>query len=148
MLPNLIVPRSTSPEQLSFADLEDAAGDPFEQSSAAQARTQTAPVRTEPAAVPVAAVAEQASSTSAETVLALLTSRLTQLDVIPARTPAPAISLEQARDEWLRRLRTAACRSESAVTAYRIAIDDLLAWAGDRGQSVFEETTIVDYLAH
>jgi site-specific recombinase XerD len=41
----------------------------------------------------------------------------------------------------------AARRSESAITAYRIAIDDLLAWCGDRDRSIFDEVTIVDYLA-
>jgi site-specific recombinase XerD len=148
MLLNLIVPRSSNPEQLSLADLEAAAGNPVEQPSAAQAaRTQPAPAGAEPPAVPTATVAEEAGSTSAEAVLALVTSRLAQLNEVAARPPLPGVSLEQARDEWLRRLRTA-CRSESAITAYRIAIDDLLAWAGDRGQSVFDETTIVDYLAH
>src|SRR5262245_59557556 len=46
--------------------------------------------------------------------------------------PQPAApDLHRARNEWLRRLE-AAKRSESALTAYRIAIDDLLACAGDR----------------
>jgi site-specific recombinase XerD len=59
---------------------------------------------------------------------------------------APVTDLQRARHDWLRRLQ-AAKRSESAITAYRIAIDDLLAWCGDRDRSIFEEATIVDYLA-
>ena len=75
--------------------------------------------------------------------IALLTSLLGQLSTIPV---PPVPDLQRARNEWLRRLQ-AARRSESALTAYRIAIDDLLAWCGDRDRSVFEEATIVDYLA-
>jgi integrase len=56
------------------------------------------------------------------------------------------VDLRQARDDWLRRLQTAR-RSASALTAYRIAIDDLLEWSARHGRSVFEEATIVDYLA-
>ena len=37
--------------------------------------------------------------------------------------------------------------SESALTAYRVAIDGLLDWARGTGRSVFEEATIVDHLA-
>jgi site-specific recombinase XerD len=57
-----------------------------------------------------------------------------------------AVDLRQARDDWMRRLQ-AARRSASALTAYRIAIDDLLDWSEQEGRSVFEEATIVDYLA-
>jgi len=77
---------------------------------------------------------------------ALLAGYLSQL----ARTadrPAPSeLALRQARDDWLRRLQ-AGRRSESALAAYRIAIDDLLDWSGERTRNVFEEATIVDYLA-
>jgi len=50
-------------------------------------------------------------------------------------------------EDWLRRLRSSD-RSESAARAYRVAIDDLLAWADreDRSGELFEERTIVDYL--
>ena len=61
-----------------------------------------------------------------------------------AQKPSPA-ELRQARHDWLRRLQTAR-RSESAITAYRIAIDDLLDWSEGHGRNVFEEQTIVDYL--
>src|SRR5581483_3961735 len=81
---------------------------------------------------------------AANDAVALLAGLLGELRKAPA-APAP-VDLQRARDEWLRRLQ-AARRSESAVTAYRIAIDDLLAWCGDRDRSVFDEATIVDYLA-
>lgn len=61
------------------------------------------------------------------------------------RKPGPP-ELRQARHDWLRRLQTAR-RSESAITAYRIAIDDLLEWSDGHGRNVFEEQAIVDYLA-
>jgi hypothetical protein len=76
--------------------------------------------------------------------VALLAGLLGELRKAPPTAPPP--DLQRARDEWLRRLQ-AARRSESAVTAYRIAIDDLLAWCGDRDRSIFDEATIVDYLA-
>jgi integrase/recombinase XerC len=107
------------------------------------------PDRTRPSSVQIP-TAVQPSSTSTvaedEDVSELLARCLGQL-VIPAvrRAPAPP-ELRQARDDWLRRLQ-AARRSESAVTAYRIAIDALLDWSEERGQSVFEERTLVDYLA-
>lgn len=41
----------------------------------------------------------------------------------------------------------AARRSESALAAYRIAIDDLLDWSAEHARNLFEEATIVDYLA-
>ena len=75
--------------------------------------------------------------------MVLLAGLLGELRKAPPTAPAP--DLQRARDEWLRRLQ-AARRSESAVTAYRIAIDDLLAWCCDRDRSVFDEATIVDYL--
>ena len=76
--------------------------------------------------------------------VAVLAGLLGELRKAPPTAPAP--DLRRARDEWLRRLQ-AARRSESAITAYRIAIDDLLSWCGNRERSVFEEATIVDYLA-
>jgi site-specific recombinase XerD len=76
--------------------------------------------------------------------LALLAGLLGRLAQTPPQPPEP--DLRRARNEWLRRLQ-AAKRSESALVAYRIAIDDLLAWCGDRDRNVFDEATIVDYLA-
>jgi site-specific recombinase XerD len=77
--------------------------------------------------------------------VALLAGLLGELRKTPPTAPVP--DLQRARDDWLRRLQ-AARRSESALTAYRIAIDDLLAWCDDRDRSIFDEATIVDYLAN
>ena len=54
--------------------------------------------------------------------------------------------MRRARDDWLRRLQTSR-RSASTLTAYRVAIDDLLDWSDEHGRNVFEEATIVDHLA-
>jgi site-specific recombinase XerD len=58
------------------------------------------------------------------------------------------VTLVQAREEWLRRLRSAS-RSDSTVAAYRIALGDLARWlaAHDEEADVFSEQTIVTYLA-
>jgi integrase/recombinase XerD len=58
-----------------------------------------------------------------------------------------AVSLESAKEEWLRRLRTAG-RSASTLSAYRVALDDLLEFLDRTGrrQSAFLEETIVAYL--
>jgi len=77
--------------------------------------------------------------------LVVLASRLGELGTQPARPPAGALSLRQARDDWLRRLE-ASQKSESALVAYRVAIDDLLDWVEANGRSALEEATIVDYL--
>jgi integrase len=80
--------------------------------------------------------------------LALLAGYLTQLAAAPAPAArmATEVDLRQARDDWLRRLQTSR-RSKSTLTAYRVAIDDLLDWSSDHGRNVFEEATIVDHLA-
>src|SRR5215211_7103938 len=82
--------------------------------------------------------------------LVVLASCLGQLGVSPTAPSSPAsvvggASLRQARDDWLRRLETAQ-KSESAVVAYRVAIDDLLDWSEANRRTVFDETAIVDYL--
>jgi site-specific recombinase XerD len=77
----------------------------------------------------------------------LLADVLAKLGAEVGQRPVSAVvDVRQARNDWLRRLQTAR-RSTSAVTAYRIAIDDLLDWSAQDGRSVFEEATIVDYLA-
>jgi site-specific recombinase XerD len=76
----------------------------------------------------------------------LLASYLSELAATAVRQKPSPSELRQARHEWLRRLQTAR-RSESAITAYRIAIDDLLGWSEGNGRHVLEEQTIVDYLA-
>jgi site-specific recombinase XerD len=95
-----------------------------------------------PAPAPAPRLAEAAENNDVTAVLAGLLHELRK--AAPPSAPVP--DLPRARDDWLRRLR-AARRSESAVTAYRIAIDDLLAWCCDRDRSLFDEATIVDYLA-
>ena len=75
----------------------------------------------------------------------LLAGYLSELARTAGQKPGPP-ELRQARHDWLRRLQTAR-RSESAITAYRIAIDDLLEWSDAHGRNVFEEQAIVDYLA-
>ncbi len=77
----------------------------------------------------------------------VLASAITDLGV-PPPPPRPSADLvARRRDEWLRRLRSGG-RSESALRAYRNAIDDLLMWAEREGRAseLFEERAIVDYL--
>jgi hypothetical protein len=62
---------------------------------------------------------------------------------IPQR-PMHAVDLGHARDEWLSRLRSSG-RSQSCLSAYRVALDDLLAYL-DRSGAVPWEETIVAYL--
>jgi integrase/recombinase XerC len=80
---------------------------------------------------------------------AIVASCLSQLGVgVPERASSP-LSLAQARDHWLRRLRSQG-RSASALTAYRVALDDLLRWLRGRSgeASVLRESAIVAYLEH
>lgn len=134
--------------QLSFADL-DPAPTPL-----------AAPVaRPEPARIRVPAPTDRAALAALETALTearasaddrpplvVLSACLSSLGAPTARPAPTGASLRQARDDWLRRL-TSTCRSESAHRAYRNAIDDLLTWSEPRGREIFEEATIVDYLA-
>lgn len=57
--------------------------------------------------------------------------------------------LAESRDLWLSRLR-GANRGESTLRAYRNAIDDLLAWAADRGRDevLLTEGAMVEHLEH
>ena len=78
---------------------------------------------------------------------AIVASCLMDLGVeLPRPTRAP-IDLREARDQWLRRLR-ASKRSESTVTAYRVAIDDLIGWlhAREAGSAAPDETILLTYL--
>jgi len=138
--------------QLSFADLE-AVHEPTATASAMGAEREWSRIRGAATAADRAALAaletalsEARAATDDRPPLVVLSACLASLGV-PAARPAPtAASLRQAREDWLRRL-ASACRSESACRAYRNAIDDLLAWSERRGRDVFEEATIVDYLA-
>jgi site-specific recombinase XerD len=60
--------------------------------------------------------------------------------------PSPAL-VARGREEWLRRLRSGG-RSDSAIRAYRNAIDDIFAWAQRTARvgELFEEAAVVDYL--
>lgn len=83
-----------------------------------------------------------------QTPFAIIAGSLAEFGVaIPQPSRPSALLVEHGRDEWLRRLRSGG-RSESALRAYRTAIDDLLAWAerSRRGSELFEERAIVDYL--
>jgi integrase/recombinase XerC len=77
----------------------------------------------------------------------VLASALTDLGVAPPPPRPSADLVARGRDDWLRRLRSGG-RSESALRAYRNAIDDLLMWAQQEGRAaeLFEERAIVDYL--
>ena len=90
-------------------------------------------------------VAEARSSGDSRPSLVLLAACLAELGAAPPAPAADLPELRRARDDCLRRLRSS-CRSESALVAYRVAIDDLLEWAATSGSDVFTEAAIVGYL--
>src|SRR6266540_3467534 len=92
-----------------------------------------------------AALVDARSAADDRPALVVLASRLGELGTPPAPPPAVGLSLRQARADWLSRLE-ASQKSESAIVAYRVAIDDLLGWSEAHGRNVLEEATIVDYL--
>lgn len=92
-----------------------------------------------------AALVDARSAADDRPAVVVLASRLAELGTPVVRPPAAGLSLRQARDDWLRRLE-AQQKSESAIVAYRVAIDDLLEWSEANGRNVLEEATIVDYL--
>jgi integrase/recombinase XerC len=128
--------------QLSFADLDVdvAASVPAEPKSSSSRPADTAAL-----AALETALAEARASSDDRPPLVVLASCLSQLDVPTAPRLQAPISLRSARDDWLRRLETSR-KSDSAVVAYRVAIDDLLDWSEANGRSVLEEAAIVDYL--
>ncbi|HET8894215.1 MAG TPA: tyrosine-type recombinase/integrase [Gaiellaceae bacterium] len=77
----------------------------------------------------------------------LIAACLDELGIALPERSGRGVSLEQARQEWLGRVRSAN-RSESALRAYRVAIDDLFSFLERAGRrdSVFREETIVAYL--
>jgi site-specific recombinase XerD len=79
--------------------------------------------------------------------LEVLAGSLAGMGIRVAPTTRSAHLLARDRDAWLRRLQTAG-RSQSSISAYRYAIDELLSWARERERTaeLFEEATIVDYL--
>ena len=58
---------------------------------------------------------------------AIVADCVTDLGVTLPRRTADLASIQQARDDWLRRLRSTR-RSKSSLVAYRVALDDLLAF--------------------
>ncbi len=93
-----------------------------------------------------AALADARESEDARPPLVVLASCLGQLSAPPVAATVQTTSLRQAREDWLRRLQTSQ-KSESALVAYRVAIDDLLDWSEAGGRNVHDEATIVDYLS-
>ncbi len=78
---------------------------------------------------------------------AIMAASLSDLGIDLPQTPPRAVSLEQARQDWLRRLRSAN-RSASSISAYRVALDDLFSFLDRCGQATAPlcEETIVAYL--
>jgi len=78
---------------------------------------------------------------------AILADSLCDLGIELPQRRTPAVSLQQAQQEWLRRLRSAN-RSASSISAYRVALDDLFSFLdrSDRAATVFCEETVVAYL--
>jgi integrase/recombinase XerC len=135
--------------RLSFADLDAAPtspATPVARREPARASTpSSAPTDRAALAALETALTEARASADDRPPLVVLAACLASFGAPTAR-PAPTnASLRQARDDWLRRL-TSTCRSESAHRAYRNEIDDLLTWS-EHGRNLFEEGTIVDYLA-
>lgn len=79
--------------------------------------------------------------------LEVLATSLFELGVRATPSARSGRLIARDRDAWLRRLRSAQ-RSESTVSAYRVAIDDLLGWAEreQRARDLFDEQAVVDYL--
>jgi integrase len=78
---------------------------------------------------------------------AIIASYLEELGAVPVPSQCPDVSLHQAREDWLRRIASSR-RAPSTLTAYRVALDDLLRWLDERGASdgALNEETIVAYL--
>ena len=122
----------TASVQLSFADLGTAAEAAGQRkaSPAGELRATRGPTSKRPAdraalAALEAALVEAREAADDRPPLVVLATCLGQLGSPPAPTVVSVASLRQARDDWLRRLETAH-KSESALVAYRVAIDDLL----------------------
>lgn len=94
-----------------------------------------------------AALAQAREGNDGRPALEVLAGSLVELGVRAAPAARSAHLVARDRDAWLRRLRSAE-RSASTISAYRIAIDDLLAWAEheQRTADPFDEQAIVDYL--
>src|SRR5271165_5024404 len=94
-----------------------------------------------------AALSEARHSDDARPALEVLAGSLLELGVRAAPSGRSGRLIARDREAWLRRLHSAG-RSQSTVNAYRIAIDELLAWAAreERTGQLFDEQAIVDHL--
>jgi site-specific recombinase XerD len=93
-----------------------------------------------------AALLEARANGDERPALVVLAVALAELGVPPGvRSSAPMTLVAQRRDEWLRRLESSG-RSRSARVGYRVALDELLAWAAANGRSRLDEQVIVDHL--
>ena len=94
-----------------------------------------------------ATLAQARDSDDGRPALEVLAGALVELGVRAAPAARSAQLIARDRDAWLRRLQSAG-RSQSTLSAYRIAIDDLLAWAEheQRTGDLFDEQAMVDYL--
>jgi hypothetical protein len=94
-----------------------------------------------------AALAQARDAEDDRPALEVFAGSLLQLGVRAAPSARSARLLARDRDAWLRRLQSAR-RTQSTVSAYCIAIDDLLAWAqrDERTGELFDGQAIVDYL--
>jgi site-specific recombinase XerD len=109
----------------------------------------TAPTPADLAAVAClrAALGEARWAGDGRSPFAIIATCLGELGVKLPPERVDSVDLRRARAMWLRRLR-GSNRSESTMTAYRIALDDLIAWLERRRPLTGEldEATIVSYL--
>jgi integrase/recombinase XerC len=139
-------------DQLSFADLGTAeeagptGGSPRPDSPERKGPTSMRPADRAALAALDAALSEAREGADDRPPLVVLAACLGHLGSPPAPAAVSVASLRQARDDWLRRLETAR-KSESALVAYRVAIDGLLDWCEAQRRNVLDEQTIVDYLS-
>jgi len=94
-----------------------------------------------------AALSEARHPDDGRPALEVLAASLLELGVRATPSARSGRLIARDREARLRRLRSAR-RSESTVNAYRIAIDELLAWAAreERTGELFDEQAIVDHL--
>ena len=80
--------------------------------------------------------------------LVVLAACLDELGVALPQRSGRSVSLEQAKEQWLQRLRNAN-RSRGTIAAYRVALDDLLDFLDRRElrERAFHEETITSYLS-
>jgi site-specific recombinase XerD len=94
-----------------------------------------------------ATLAHARDSNDERPALEVLAGSLVELGVRAAPSARSGRLIARDREAWLRRLRSAQ-RSESTISAYRVAIDGLLVWAEreQRAGELFDEQAIVDHL--